>query len=156
MSQRVQSNSRVLMHFTLKLDDGSMAESTHPSGKPALFCLGDGSLSDALESQLLGLQAEDKHQFRLAPESAFGTHCPDLVHYFAGSDFYQTGIPDVGTIMLFSAINGSEMPGVIRAVAPDSVTVDFNHPLVGQTVFFDIQVVAVDPHPEQEHANITG
>ncbi len=53
MSKSVQSNSAVLVHFTLKLDDGSTAESTRNNGKPALFRLGDTSLSEGLEQQLL-------------------------------------------------------------------------------------------------------
>jgi hypothetical protein len=52
MSKSVQSNSAVLVHFTLKLDDGSTAESTRNNGKPALFRLGD-TLSEGLEQQLL-------------------------------------------------------------------------------------------------------
>ncbi|KLO03155.1 peptidylprolyl isomerase, partial [Morganella morganii] len=47
---------------------------------------------------------------------------------------------ETGTIMLFTAMNGSEMPGVIKSVTEDSVEVDFNHPLCGQDVTFDISV----------------
>lgn len=63
MSKSVQSNSAVLVHFTLKLDDGSTAESTRNNGKPALFRLGDGSLSEGLEQHLLGLKDGDKTTF---------------------------------------------------------------------------------------------
>ena len=56
MSESVQSNSAVLVHFTLKLDDGTTAESTRNNGKPALFRLGDASLSEGLEQHLLGLK----------------------------------------------------------------------------------------------------
>ena len=60
MSESVQSNSAVLVHFTLKLDDGTTAESTRNNGKPALFRLGDASLSEGLEQHLLGLKVGDK------------------------------------------------------------------------------------------------
>ncbi len=72
MSKSVQSNSAVLVHFTLKLDDGSTAESTRSNGKPALFRLGDTSLSEGLEQQLLGLKRE-KRPFRwsLTPPLAY-------------------------------------------------------------------------------------
>ena len=63
MSKSVQSNSAVLVHFTLKLDDGSTAESTRNNGKPALFRLGDTSLSEGLEQQLLGLKEGEKKPF---------------------------------------------------------------------------------------------
>ncbi len=70
MSKSVQSNSAVLVHFTLKLDDGSTAESTR-NGKPALFRLGDTSLSEGLEQQLLGLKEGRKGLFA-EPDAAFG------------------------------------------------------------------------------------
>lgn len=64
MSNSIQSNSAVLVHFTLKLDDGSTAESTRNNGKPALFRLGDTSLSEGLEQQLLGLKEGERKRFR--------------------------------------------------------------------------------------------
>ncbi|WJV53351.1 FKBP-type peptidyl-prolyl cis-trans isomerase [Pectobacteriaceae bacterium CE90] len=156
MVQRVQANSAVLVHFTLTLEEGSVAEDTRESGKPALFRLGDDSLSAELEQQLLGLQAGDTRQFSLSPESAFGPSNPDLVQFFLRRDFAQTGVPEVGTIMLFSGVGGDDMPGIIREVAEESITVDFNHPLAGHTVTFDVEVLAVDPPAQQEvgHENI--
>ncbi|WP_410016461.1 FKBP-type peptidyl-prolyl cis-trans isomerase [Sodalis sp. C49] len=156
MSEQVQSDSAVLVHFDLKLEDGTIAESTRRENKPALFRLGDDSLSPALEQSLLGLRVGDKKSFSLAPESAFGPVNPDLIQFFSRRDFIETGVPDVGTIMLFTAISGNEMPGLIRDVAEESITVDFNHPLAGRTVYFDIDVLAIDPQQEDKHAHLTG
>lgn len=141
MSKSVQSNSAVLVHFTLKLDDGSTAESTRNNGKPALFRLGDTSLSEGLEQHLLGLKEGDKTTFSLEPDAAFGVPSPDLIQYFSRREFIDAGEPEVGAIMLFTAMDGSEMPGVIREVNGDSITVDFNHPLAGRTVHFDVEVL---------------
>jgi FKBP-type peptidyl-prolyl cis-trans isomerase SlpA len=145
MTDSVQHDSAVLLHFTLKLDDGSTAESTRANGKPTLFRLGDGSLSAALEAELLGLKAGDKKAFALEPEGAFGNVIPDLIQYFSRRDFIQAGEPEVGAIMLFTGMDGSEMPGVIREIAGDSITVNFNHPLAGRTVHFEIEVLEIDP-----------
>lgn len=145
MSDSVQSDSAVLVHFTLKLEDGSVAESTRAGGKPALFRLGDGSLSEGLEQHLLGLKEGAKTDFTLQPEDAFGTISPDLIQYFSRREFIDAGEPEPGAIMLFTAMDGSEMPGVIREVNGDSITVDFNHPLAGQTIHFDIEVLDVNP-----------
>ncbi|MEG3135304.1 FKBP-type peptidyl-prolyl cis-trans isomerase [Rouxiella sp. T17] len=156
MTEQVTHDSAVLVHFTLKLEDGSTAESTLSHGKPALFRLGDGSLSDALENQLLGLRVGDKKAFTLSPESAFGTKSPDLVQFFPLRDFIETGVPDVGTIMLFTTRDGSEMPGVVREVTEGSVTVDFNHPLAGHDIAFDIEVLKIDPELEASDASSAG
>ncbi|MET4894667.1 FKBP-type peptidyl-prolyl cis-trans isomerase [Morganella morganii] len=137
---QVAEHHSVLLDYTLKLSDGSVADSTEAQGKPALFRLGDGSLSDALEQQLLGLSAEDKKTFTLPGEAVFGKPSPDLIQFFSAADFLEAGLPETGTIMLFTAMNGSEMPGIIKSVTEDSVEVDFNHPLCGQDVTFDISV----------------
>lgn len=156
MTNSVQSNSAVLVHFTLKLEDGSTAESTRNNGKPALFRLGDTSLSEGLEQQLLGLRAGDKKAFSLEPDAAFGVASPDLIQYFSRRDFIDAGEPEIGAIMLFTAMDGSEMPGVIREVNGDSITVDFNHPLAGQTIHFNIEVLEVDPVLEEPDADPVG
>ena len=67
----------------------------------------------------------------------------DLTNF--SREFIDAGEPEVGAIMLFTAMDGSEMPGVIREVNGDSITVDFNHPLAGRTVHFDVEVLEIDP-----------
>lgn len=156
MTQQVQSNSAVLVHFTLQLEDGTQTESTRSSGKPALFRLGDGSLSDALEEHLLGHKVGDKFQFTLQPQDAFGENSPDLVQFFTRRDFADVGVPEAGTIMMFTGRDGSEMPGIVREVACDSVTVDFNHPLAGHPVAFDVEVLEIDPQQGDVDANPAG
>ncbi|TCV99109.1 FKBP-type peptidyl-prolyl cis-trans isomerase [Biostraticola tofi] len=157
MTEQVQSDSAVLLHFDLKLEDGTLAESTRRENKPALFRLGDTSLSAALEQQLLGLHTGDKKTFSLEADAAFGPVNPDLIQFFSARDFAASGgVPEVGTIMLFTGINGSEMPGLIREVAEESVTVDFNHPLAGRKVWFDIDVLAINPQLEDTNAYSAG
>lgn len=145
MTDSVQHGSAVLVNFTLKLADGSTAESTRSNGKPALFCLGDGSLSEGLENHLLGLPVGGKAAFALEAVHAFGGVSPDLVQYFSRRDFIEAGEPDIGAIMLFSGMDGNEMPGVIREISGDSTTVDFNNPLAGQTIHFDVEVLEIAP-----------
>lgn len=156
MSTQIQAQSSVLLNFTLKLEDGSTADSSQAQGKPALFALGNGSLSPELEAQLIGLSEGEKKTFSLAGDTVFGKHNPDLVQYFSLRDFMETGTPEIGTIMLFTAMNGSEMPGVVKAIEGESITVDFNHPLAEQQITFEIEVLEIDPQLESHHANING
>ncbi len=156
MSTQIQAQSSVLLNFTLKLEDGSTADSSQAQGKPALFALGNDSLSPELEAQLIGLSEGEKKTFSLAGDTVFGKHNPDLVQYFSLRDFMETGTPEIGTIMLFTAMNGSEMPGVVKAIEGESITVDFNHPLAEQQITFEIEVLEIDPQLESYHANING
>ncbi|KPD03460.1 FKBP-type peptidyl-prolyl cis-trans isomerase [Moellerella wisconsensis] len=156
MSTQVQEHSAVLLHFTLKLEDGSTADSSLSQGKPTLFRLGDNSLSPELEAELLGLTVGEKKQFTLPGDTVFGKSNPDLVQYFHLRDFIDSGIPEIGTIILFTAINGSEMPGVVKSIDGESITVDFNHPLAEQNITFDIEVLEIDPQMESQNADIAG
>ncbi|WP_241645722.1 FKBP-type peptidyl-prolyl cis-trans isomerase [Rosenbergiella metrosideri] len=157
MSERIVSaDSRVVVELVLTLSDGSVAESTKANKKPALLTLGDQSLSPKLEAELLGLTVGSQHKFSLAAEDAFGESNPDLVQYFSRQSFMEAGEPEVGAIMLFSAIDGSEMPGIVREISGDSVTVDFNHPLAGQDITFDIEIIDINPVMEEQNENLTG
>ncbi|SHH79670.1 FKBP-type peptidyl-prolyl cis-trans isomerase [Ferrimonas marina] len=139
----VGPGAQVFMHFNVELPDGSVADSTRAHGKPARLTLGDGSLSAGMEKALLGLAKGDKKRFSLAPEEAFGQTNPDNIKHMDRTQFAADADLSVGTIMGFTAMDGNQFPGVIRAVEGDSVTVDFNHPLAGQTVLFDVEILDV-------------
>ena len=135
--------STVIFHFDIKLSDGSAAESTRVHNKPAKLQMGDGSLSPAFEAQLGGMAAGDKRTFTLAPEDAYGMPNPDNIYYVDRSKFSADAPAKVGMIVGFAMPDGSELPGLIRDVVGESVTVDFNHPLAGQALTFNVEIVQV-------------
>lgn len=139
----IQANSTVIFHFDITLADGSAAESTRVHNKPAKLQMGDGSLSPAFEAQLLGMMAGEKKSFTLAPEDAYGMPNPDNIYYVDRSKFSADAPAKVGAIIGFAMPDGSELPGLVRDVVGDSVTVDFNHPLAGQTLTFNVEIVQV-------------
>lgn len=140
---KIESNSEVTLHFTIKLKDGSIADSTQTSGKAAKFTMGDGSLSENFEQCLLGLEANQSKSIELNAVDAFGLPNPDNIHHMDRNRFVGDAAADVGTIMAFTGPDGVDIPGIITDIAGDSVTVDFNHPLSGQDVIFDVEIVAV-------------
>jgi FKBP-type peptidyl-prolyl cis-trans isomerase SlpA len=139
----INTGSQVVFHFSIKLSDGSVADSTKVSGKPAKLVMGDGSLTPGFEACLLGLEAGQEASFTLPPEQAFGTPNPDNIYYVERDKFGADVTPEEGAIIAFTQPDGSELPGVIRSVAGQSVTVDFNHPLAGQTLTFDVEIIEV-------------
>ncbi len=139
----ISANSEVVMHFTIKLEDGSVADSTQTSGKPAKLVMGDGSLTDNFEKCLLGLTEGEKASFTLGPDDAFGQSNPDNIQHMDRSQFAGDIPLEEGTIVAFAGPGGQEIPGVITEVSGESVTVDFNHPLAGQNVIFDVEIVSV-------------
>ena len=81
MSQLIAADSSVLFHFSIKLEDGSVADSTALHGKPARLRMGDGSLTPSFEQCLLGLREGESKSFTLAPEEAFGLSNPDNIYH---------------------------------------------------------------------------
>ncbi len=140
----IAQDSAVTLHFTIKMTDGSVADSTHSMGKPAKLVIGDGSLSDNFEKCLLGLSTGDKASIELKAQDAFGMPNPDNIHYMDRAKFVGDAEVEVGTIMAFSGRDGMEIPGIITEIAGDSVTVDFNHPLAGQDVTFEVEILSVE------------
>ncbi|ABM25919.1 MULTISPECIES: FKBP-type peptidyl-prolyl cis-trans isomerase [Shewanella] len=133
----------LLCHMNIVLEDGSTADSTKASGKPARLNVGDGTLSPAFEAQLADLYEGDKHSFTLEAIDAFGESNPDAIHYMDRSRFPANMDLEAGVIVSFAGPGGSEIPGIVREVAGDSITVDLNHPLAGRKVTFELDVVKV-------------
>jgi len=140
----IVQQSAVTLHFTIKLKDGSVADSTHSMGKPAKLVMGDGSLSENFEQYLLGLGVGEQKVIELQAKDAFGAPNPDNVHHMDRAKFVGDAEVEVGTVMAFSGAGGAEIPGVITEIAGDSVTVDFNHPLAGQDVTFEVEILSVE------------
>ncbi|GAB3004183.1 FKBP-type peptidyl-prolyl cis-trans isomerase [Psychrosphaera aestuarii] len=144
----IQAGSEVVFHFTIKLSDDSVADSTKVSNKPAKLTIGDGSLTKGFEDCLIGLEAGQEASFTLPPEQAFGQPNPDNIYYVDRTKFSEV-TPEVGTIVAFTQPDGNDLPGLIREVAGQSVTVDFNHPLAGQTLTFEVEIQQVN-QPETQ------
>lgn len=140
----IRPGSDVEIHFSIKLSDGTIADSTREFGKPAQFKMGEGNILDKVERNLIGLKTGDKKKLTLAPEDGFGLANPDNLHWLASTQFPQDITLEEGLIVEFTQPNGSELPGIIREIKQENVLVDFNHPLCGQTLIFDVEVISVD------------
>ncbi|REL34763.1 FKBP-type peptidyl-prolyl cis-trans isomerase [Thalassotalea euphylliae] len=139
---QITADSSLVAHITMKLSDGSAADSTKVNNKPAIINMGDQSISPAFEAQLLGMSEGETKEFTLAAKDAFGEKNPDNVHYVDINKFDVDTPAKVGSIITFTT-PGGEVPGMVTEVSGASVTVDFNHPLAGQDVTFVIDVVEI-------------
>lgn len=144
MTKVITADSTVTMHFAIKLQDGSTAENTRLYKKPARFKIGDGSLTETFEKLLMGLKAGDKKQFTIPPEEGFGMPSPQNIHILPRSQFPDDIKLEEGLIISFQQPNNIELPGIIRTFDEQQVTVDFNHPLCGQTLTFDVEILEIE------------
>ena len=140
--------TRVTLHFALTLPSGEVLDSTFER-RPATFMMGDGSLPSGFEACLLGLKAGVSETFEVPPERAFGQPNPNNVQRFPRSSFGPELKLEPGLVLSFADAAKSELPGVVRALEDDEVVVDFNHPLAGRTVTFEVSVITVEAVEER-------
>lgn len=139
----INQQSEVILHFDMKLEDGSAVDSTRVNNKPAKMIFGDGSLTPAFQDCLLGLAVGEKKTFNINGEEVFGTPNPNNIVYMDRSRFDASADLKEGMIMGFTQPDGTEMPGIVRSIEGNSVTVDFNHPLSGHELTFDVEIISV-------------
>ncbi|WP_111658192.1 FKBP-type peptidyl-prolyl cis-trans isomerase [Isoalcanivorax indicus] len=140
---------RITLHFAVRLMDGTELDTTF-GGEPASFVWGDESLLPGFERALLGLKAGDRRSVFLAAEDGFGDYNPDNVQHFRVDSFPEGSDLSPGVVMNFADAARAELPGVITTVDDDWVTVDFNHPLAGRELTFEVEIIDVAHHaPEQ-------
>ena len=143
----VQPGSFLTLHYRLAGPDGQDVVNTF-SDKPATLSLGAGQLAPAIEAQLIGL-AEGAHEsFELPAGAAFGPRNPDMLQRVKLSLLHQLGDADaeysVGDVVRFPTPDGSaDYAGVVRECGPDWLLFDFNHPLAGQPVRFEVKLLGV-------------
>ncbi len=140
----IGENSKVVMHYRISLEDGTVADSTWEDNEPIAFTVGDGTLLPALEQSLFGLRAGAHEQIQLSPEQGFGYRDTANIHDLPRDDFDPTMPLEPGMVIGFSLPNGEELPGMVLEVAEAFVRVDFNHPFSGHELNFEVEILSVD------------
>lgn len=143
----IQQGSFLTLHYRLSGPGGAVVIDTF-AGKPATLSLGEGQLSPAIERRLIGLPEGAHQTFALAAGEAFGPRNPELVQRVSRSLLAEQGDPDaeyaVGDAVEFPTPDGQgRYAGVVRECAADWLLFDFNHPLAGLPVQFDVHVLGV-------------
>ena len=138
---RIGQNTEVTLHFALHLENGDTVDSTFDKA-PAVFKVGDGNLLPGFETALFGFKAGDQRKLTIAPENAFGQHNPQNVQVMPRSQFEGMELSE-GLLVIFNDAANTELPGVVKAFDDDQVTIDFNHPLAGKTLTFEVEILEV-------------
>ena len=141
--QRIGPERQVTLHFAIKLESGDVVDSTFDKS-PATFKVGDGNLLPGFEQALYGLKAGDKRSIAIEPEHGFGQPNPQNVQVMPRGNFEGMELSE-GLLIIFNDAANAELPGVVRQFDDAQVTIDFNHPLAGKRLTFDVEIVDVQP-----------
>ena len=143
----VQPDSFLTLHYRLAGPDGGDVVSTF-GDTPATLALGTGQLAPAIEACLVGMAEGTRTTWHLEPGVAYGPRNPDMLQRVKRSLLARHGDPSeeyrVGDIVEFPTPDGQgRFAGVVREEGDDWLLFDFNHPLAGQPVTFEVQLIGV-------------
>jgi len=131
----------VTLHYRIALDDGAEVLSTF-GGRPATLSIGCGELAPGLEQCLAQAEEGKTRIFDLPPGAAFGERRADLLRTLRRSELPANVKVEQGVLLEFADGTGGKQGGLVKSVEADQVTVDFNHPLAGRAVRFEVRVLA--------------
>ncbi len=138
---KVEKGKTVKMHYKGMLEDGTVFD-TSEGKEPLEFVYGEGSIIPDLENQLEGMEEGDKKQITVKAENAYGEVDPSAIQQVPRSQLPGNIDPKVGMQLLAQTENAS-IPVTIIDVEDETVTIDFNHPLAGKDLIFDVEIVSV-------------
>jgi len=140
----IGEGTQVTLHFSLTLKSGHVVDSNFDQ-EPAQFVVGDGNLLEGFEKAILGLSAGVREVFTISPEDGFGQTNPSNFQTFKRDQFDADLELETGLMLSFADAQNAELPGVVSSFDDAMVIVDFNHPLAGKEIEFEVQILAVDP-----------
>ncbi|MFN6944964.1 MAG: peptidylprolyl isomerase [Cytophagaceae bacterium] len=142
MSQAKKGDT-VKVHYTGKLKDGNVFDSS-ANREPLQFTLGEGKVIPGFEDAVLGMNVGDKETVEIPSEQAYGEKREDMVISVPLTEVPQDIKPEVGMQLSVQQQDGQQVPVMITAVTEEEVKLDANHPLAGEDLIFDIELVGVN------------
>ena len=140
---QITIGSKVTLHFALRLADGTVADSSFDN-EPVSFVVGDGALDKGLELALIGLGAGDRQTLTLMPGQAFGEREDAALQWVARDQFPPDMALQEGQIIGFTGRAGEDVAGAVIEIQQQRVRMDFNHPLAGREIEFEVEILSVE------------
>ena len=141
--QQVKSGDTVKVHYHGKLTDGSTFDSSE-GREPLEFEVGRGSVIPGFDAGVTGMIVGDKKTVTIPADEAYGQKQAEMIMEFPMDRFPEDMNPEVGMQLNMSNGSGQNFPVVIREVREESVMLDANHPLAGEELIFDLELVEIN------------
>lgn len=139
---KVKKNCLVRVQYRVTDDEGHEIDSSVPN-YPLEFVCGRGDVISGLERGVIGLEPGGKKRITIAPEDAYGPHNPAHVKTLPRAAFPVNMELVEGTRFSYRSDKGAEVMYRVKEIRPDSIVADYNHPLAGKTLHYDVTVVEV-------------
>lgn len=142
MSEKISPSSFVTLNYRLSTGDGIEIVNTFTQ-RPATLQMGSGQLAPTLEACLIGMGDGERSTFNLEPGKAFGARSNDLVQRIPRSQISSNYVVEENAQIDFMSENGQKFSGMVRSFDDATVLMDFNHPLAGKHLVFEVEIIGV-------------
>ncbi|HLV42415.1 MAG TPA: peptidylprolyl isomerase [Brumimicrobium sp.] len=142
MSQ-VKQNDKVKVHYTGKLANGEVFDSSIDR-EPMEFQVGQGQLIPGFENGVIDMKVNEKKTIVIPSAEAYGEPREELIQEVPKNLLPQEITPEVGMGLMSKAPDGSEIQLVVKEVKEEAIIVDGNHPLAGQELTFEVEVIEIN------------
>lgn len=140
--QQVKAGDTVKVHYHGRLTDGTVFDSSE-GREPLEFEVGSGMVIKGFDNGLMGMVIGDKKTIEIAVEEAYGPKDPEMIMEFPIDRFPPDMKPEIGMQLNMTNSQGQHIPVVIVEVKQDAVILDANHPLAGEDLIFDLELVEI-------------
>lgn len=157
MPDTIQNNVVVALAYTLKLENGEVVDESDAED-PLEYLHGAGNIIPGLERELSGMRVGEVKRVQVAPSEGYGEYDPEDTEVLPRTEF-PTDMPlTAGMVVTLADAEDNYTEAVIREVSAESITLDYNHPLAGKTLFFDVEVLSLrEATPEEiAHGHVHG
>lgn len=142
MVRQAKAGDVVAVHYTGKLEDGTVFD-TSREGEPVEFEVGSGAVIEGFDNAVAGMEVGQQREVRIAPEQAYGERREEMQLDVPKDQLPEGFAPEIGQMLALQIAPGQQAIARIAGVDDDTVTLDLNHPLAGQTLIFDIELVGI-------------
>lgn len=140
----VSDGQTVLVHYRGTLDDGTEFDSSRDRA-PLQFTVGTGEVIPGFDDAVRSLEVGESKTVTIPADQAYGPRSDEAMREFPRDAFPPEPEPEVGWMVELQADDGQRLPATVVEVAEDRVVLDFNHPLAGENLTFEIELVSTGP-----------
>lgn len=138
----LKNGDKVKVHYTGTLEDGRVFD-TSRERDPLEFKVGEGQIIAGFENGVMGMEIGETRDITVPPDEAYGSRREELVMEIPVGEFPEHITPEVGMELQIKQQDGTPFGVVITDVEDEAVTLDANHPLAGQTLYFQVELLEI-------------